>query len=163
MSRKGRKAFETKESAAFLARMLGEYRLDHVKADPIEDRADSAAARFLCCTSYKQMMKINPDYVFDTHSCYVDSDFFFYSFPDVLGGKTVEYLGIVSENPEQFRVFYERLLEEKSKEKQYVVLALTHEKAEKLAGWIRTILGSRFLSGIAAAQMMNFMIRKIKR
>lgn len=143
LSRKGLKAFETKESAAFLARMLGESRLDHVKADPIEDRADSAAARFLCCTSYKQTMKINPDYVFYTRSCYVGSDFFFYSFPDVLCGKTVEYLGIVSENPEQFRMFYERLLEEKSNEKQYVVLALTHEKAEKLAGWVRTILGQQ--------------------
>lgn len=143
LSRKGLKAFETKESAAFLARMFGEKRIDLVKADPIEDRADSAAARFLCCTSYKQTMKINPDYVFYTCSCYVDSDFFFYSFPDVLDGKSVVYLGIVSENPEQFRLFYERLLEEKSEEKQYVVLALTHEKAEKLAGWIRGILGQQ--------------------
>lgn len=139
LSPRGEKAFMLKDSLSFINSYS--LRKTGIKKgrEHIEDSTNSAITRILCNSCLGRTLKINEDYKFTSKTNRIGTDYFFTRFPDVLDGKKVVYMGITSENPEEFKKAYDYILENSEEAQLYIVIAATHKIAAAIAKWVLKI------------------------
>lgn len=136
VSRRGEKAFTTRESAALLGRKVA---VDS-RAEVIPDTVNSAIIRLLCFKTPLFVKKINPDYEFKKMSQILGTDYFYRQFPEISDGKNYMFTGIISENGKEFLKYKNALQEAERNFQCLVVLGLNRNHAQIVGEWIQTEL-----------------------
>ncbi len=146
LSPRGSSAFRTKDSRSFLLDFSHKRQseISEDEAYQCEETVNRAIARIACYGCYGRTRKIDENYEFPSRTQYMGREFFFIRFPAVIGKKDLVYMGIFSERPEQFRLFYEHLKDFGKEERRYLVLSMTREKAAVLAKWVKTVLDNNW-------------------
>lgn len=136
VSRRGEKAFTTRESAALLGRRMTVDSREKV----IPDTVNSAMIRLLCFKTPLFVKKINPDYELKKMSQILGTDYFCRQFPEISDGKNYMFTGIISENEEEFLKYKNALQEAERNFQCLVVLGLNRNHAQIVGEWIQTEL-----------------------
>ena len=143
LSERGDKAFSSKESFNFLQQHSPYVRKPLPDdGENIEDTANAAMTRLLCCECYEKTLQVDRDYTFWRRTICLSTDFFTLILPDVMGSLKLAYFGIVSENPEEFQRAQEKLanLYEKHKPDYLIVVEPDKKLAFQMVKWVAGII-----------------------
>lgn len=141
LSPKGEKAFVLRDSQQMIQKCYKKKINPARGGEHIEDSTNAAVARILYQQAFSRILKIDRDYTFSTIERRIGTNYFLIDFTNVLGGRRVRYLGIVSDNPEQFRQFHALIKETYEAADLYVVAGAAHEAACFAAKWISSLTG----------------------
>ena len=146
LSSKGEKIFQTKESVECIKRCVENegIGLDE-KLKKTESTANSIITRILARESVKKQAEFVPHYKFRQYFIDLEKDYFLKGYPAADKKETNWFVGIVTENSEEFEVFLDllnELADEVIKENDTLIVAgRTVEDAKKVAEWLREELG----------------------
>lgn len=140
LSSRGEKAFTSKEALSFINGYSKQKRSYSVSGKRIEDRANSAITRLLCFSTFKKVLQISPAYAFRLKNLTFGNEYFFHRFPEVIGECAILFVGIASENPEEFGEMVKRLKDVRTEADWVVAVGITQAQAKKLAKWLRYTL-----------------------
>lgn len=144
LSPRGEKALGSKEAMSFINTFTAKKSFtkeDH--GDVIEESANAAMARILCNTSCIKMKLLYEDYKFVQRSSEIKNDFFFYKFPIDKTDEDIAFMGIVSEDYNEFSSVYEDLKREDHHAKRNIVIEDTLERAQAVGKWVSSVLDQK--------------------
>lgn len=139
LSPKGEKAFVLRDSLQMIQKWYKKKINLARGGERIEDSTNAAVTRILYQQAFSRILKIDKDYTFSTIKRSIGANYFLIDFPKALGGRTVRFVGIVSDNPEQFRQFHALIKETYEAADLYVVTGAAHEAACAAAKWIASL------------------------
>ncbi len=139
LSIKGDKLFTLQDALSFIRKYSRKKVASPSEKYFIEDKANSAINRMLCQSAFSKTLSLDPEYEFYKRFTCVGNDYFFIGFPEVSDCIDILFLGITSDDPKQFKEFYEYMKQINKKEDLYIVIGFTRETARATAKWIAEI------------------------
>lgn len=153
LSARGEKAFSSRDSLSFIQNHNRSVeRIDLSGRTEIEDMANAAITRLLLCSCYSRAAQIDPQHEFMRRSFLVSNDSFLLSFPNVLDEFRIEYLGIVTEEAEEFEALQEMIQKFHADILPDYIVIVEPDKnlALHVAKWVRTVVEPDIIVGYCA-------------
>ena len=146
LSERGEKAFISKDSTVFINTLSKQrtYRfLEKGQVNHIEDKVTSAMVRLLNFNAYDKVLRMSPTYRFRAKKSLLGTEYFLLRFIQVSEEQDALFVGILSENPEEFKEFTNHLKKEYQDEDWLVVIGITAEQAKLTAKWVELLLAEQ--------------------
>lgn len=146
LSPRGEQAFRSREAIAFVNSQLSQREnlyYDTYNEEESEEQTNAALTRILCYDSYARWHVLKPKYEFVERRIRLSNNYFTVEFKKGYDEKVVVFLGITSENPDEFEDFYEMIKEDYDEETVFVVAGVGREQAHHVAKWIAKLTESK--------------------
>lgn len=149
LSSRGRKAFLSRESLSFINKYIYPPISMGTADEIIEDTCNSAIIRLLSFATYQRTVDMDENYIFDPRrkqqkkepvESIIGTDYFLRKFSEVWNEKTIQFVGITSENIQEFELFLDDLSSTIQDIQILIVVGYTQTHAKMIAKWIRKML-----------------------
>lgn len=143
LSPKGEQIFISKEARSFLGNLLMKKESKNIEVKMPEDSTNAALTRILCYDSSSKVNMIQSEDSFEIKELRMTDDYFMVDFLNVQTKEIIVFVGITSENPEQFEIFYENMKKNYDENMKFVISGVNRENAYNVAMWVSKIMKSK--------------------